>query len=76
MRVDMRKLGAMAKANRKKLRLTQFDISLKIGCCLNSITQVECGNSYSWKVISWYIVHDLITVDMIKGCVLNGKKAT
>ena len=74
--VNMYWLGYHAKIQRKKRGLTQTDVANALGCDIRSISMFECGHSQSWKIISWYLLNDLLSMDIIRGCSKHGKTAS
>ena len=66
--INRRKLGRLCKERRINAGWTQTEIALDIGCDVRCISQFECGYTTSWKILSWYMLNDIITNDMVRGC--------
>ena len=70
--IDRRKLGKIAAQNRLSAGWTQNEIALDIGCDVRTVSQFECGYTTSWRVFTWYVLNDILTVDDLKGCARHG----
>ena len=66
--INLRKLGKICQENRKRAGWTQNEIALDIGCDMRCVSQFESGYTTSWRILSWYLLNDMLDSDTVKGC--------
>ena len=66
--INRRKLGKICQEIRRQRGWTQAEIALDIGCDVRAVSQFEAGYTTSWRVLSWYMLNDIVSNDIVKGC--------
>lgn len=72
-KIDKKRLGKLCQERRWKMGFTQSDIAKEIGCDGRSISQFECGNTTSWRILKWYLLNDILTNEILKGVLKDGE---
>lgn len=64
---DSKKIGAICKAHRELLGLTQKDVGKDTGYCQRNISAFENGHNDNGIIMLWYIEHGLHGIDIVRG---------
>lgn len=72
MLISLKDLGLRCKQFRVSRGYYQYNVAEDTGYTTENISAFECGRNDNSRILLWYIAHGM-TIDEIKGGVLNGK---